>query len=84
MIHRADRLDNIITALESRRWFGSLVVYPLWPHAGEDARRVILRARKERYAPMTLKSGLVIHEKNGEYTTGAQRILSAGESIELD
>jgi tRNA1(Val) A37 N6-methylase TrmN6 len=83
MIHRADRLDDVIVALEQRRWFGSLEVYPLWSKEGEDAKRVIIRARKERYAPMVLKPGLVIHEKNGQYTDGAQRILSAAEALDI-
>jgi tRNA1(Val) A37 N6-methylase TrmN6 len=83
MIHRADRLDDVIVALEQRRWFGSLEVYPLWSKAGEDAKRVIIRARKERYAPLVLKAGLIIHEKSGQYTDGAQRILSAAEAIDM-
>lgn len=84
MIHRADRLDDVILSLTSRRWFGSLVIYPLYPHAGENARRVIVRARKERYAAATLKSGMVIHEKNGTYTSDAEKILGAAEVINLD
>ncbi len=83
MIHRADRLDDVVVALEHRRWFGSLEVYPLWSKAGDDAKRIIVRARKERYAPLVLKAGLVIHEKNGQYTDGAQRILSAAEAIDM-
>jgi tRNA1(Val) A37 N6-methylase TrmN6 len=84
MIHRADRLDDVIVALENRRWFGSLEIFPLWSREGDDAKRVIIRARKERYAPMILKAGLVVHEKDGKYTDGAQRILSAAEAIEFD
>lgn len=84
MIHRADRLDDVIVAMEKRRWFGSVVVYPLWSHEGEDARRVIIRARKERYAPMVLKPGLIVHEKDGKYTEGAQKILSSAEAIEME
>lgn len=84
LIHRADRLDDVILALTSRRWFGSLVIYPLYPHAGENARRVIVRARKERYAATILKAGMVVHEKNGTYTGSAEKILSAAEVIELD
>jgi tRNA1(Val) A37 N6-methylase TrmN6 len=83
MIHRADRLDDVIVALENRRWFGSLEIYPLWSRNGDDAKRVIIRARKERYAPMVLKAGLVVHEKDGKYTDGAQRILSAAEAIDF-
>lgn len=84
MIHRADRLDDVIVALEARRWFGSLEIYPVWSRPGDDAKRVIIRARKERYAPMVLKSGLIVHEADGQYTDGAQRILSAAEEIDFD
>lgn len=83
VIHRADRLDDVIVTLEKRRWFGSLVVYPLWSHAGEDAKRVIVHARKERYAPLVLKSGMVIHEKDGKYTSSAQKILDAAGEVKL-
>lgn len=83
MIHRADRLDNVIVELEKKRWFGSLVVYPLWSHAGDDAKRVIIQARKERYAPIVLKAGMVIHEKNGQYTRTAHSILSDAGAISL-
>lgn len=84
LIHRADRLDDVITALTVRRWFGSLIIYPLYPHASENARRVIVRARKERYAAAVLKAGLVIHEKAGGYTSGAEKILSAADTIDMD
>ena len=83
MIHRADRLDDVIVTLANRRWFGSLEVFPLWSRAGDDAKRVIVRARKERYAPLSLKAGLVIHEKDGQYTDGAQKVLSAAEEIDF-
>lgn len=83
MVHRADRLDDIIASLTGRRWFGSIVIFPLYSYTGDDAKRVIIRARKERYAPAVLKSGLVIHEKGGAYTKEAQAILSDAASISL-
>ena len=83
MIHRADRLDNVIVELEKKRWFGSLMIYPLWSHAGEDAKRVIIQARKERYAPLVLKQGMVIHQENGQYTEAAQAVLSEAAPIIL-
>ncbi len=76
MIHRADRLDDVVVALEKKRWFGSLVVHPLWSHAGEDAKRVIVTARKERYAPIVLQPGTIIHNDDGTYTAAAARILN--------
>jgi tRNA1(Val) A37 N6-methylase TrmN6 len=83
LIHRADRLDDVIVALEKKRWFGSLIVYPLWSHEGEDAKRVIITARKERYAPLVLKPGMVIHKPDGRYTDEADMILSEAAGIVL-
>lgn len=83
MIHRTDRMDDVIIALEKRRWFGSLVIYPLWSHTGENAKRILIQARKERYAPIVLKSGMVIHKKNEQYTNTARLILNKGDFITL-
>jgi tRNA1(Val) A37 N6-methylase TrmN6 len=83
LIHRADRLDDVILALTQRRWFGSLTVLPLHSRAGDDAKRVIVTARKERYAPLVLKTGLVLHEQDGKYTDAAEAVLSRGETCGL-
>lgn len=84
IIHRADRMSEIVATLERRRWFGSLVIYPLFSRAGDDAKRVIIRARKERFAPMALKSGMVIHEADGKYTEAAQAVLSDAAALILE
>lgn len=78
LIHRADRMDEVVTLLTHRRWFGSLEIFPLWPHAGEPAKRVIIRARKERYAPAKLHPGLILHVKNKSYTPETEKILTDG------
>jgi tRNA1(Val) A37 N6-methylase TrmN6 len=83
IVHRADRLDDLVLALTQKRWFGSLVVQPLLPRAGEDAKRVIVAARKERYAPLVLKAGLVLHEKDGSYTEAAKAVLEKASAIDL-
>lgn len=81
MIHRADRMGDIIHSLTHKKWFGSLVIYPLCPHAGENAKRIIVSARKERYAALVLKSGMIVHKPDGSYTDAAHKILSDAESI---
>ena len=84
LIHRADRLDEILFHLHGRA--GGIVVFPLWPHAagaGEDARRVIVRARKGSKAPMRLAAGLVLHRADGAYTDAAERVLVGGEPLAL-
>lgn len=82
VIHRADRLDEITRAMTERRWFGSLVVQPVHSRQGDPAKRVIVLARKERYAPLVLKAGLVMHNTDGSYTDEAAKIL-AGDGFLL-
>jgi tRNA1(Val) A37 N6-methylase TrmN6 len=73
----------VILELTKKRWFGSLVVFPLLSHTGEDAKRVIIQARKERYSPCVLKSGMVIHKENGKYTKEAEAVLIDATAIVL-
>jgi tRNA1(Val) A37 N6-methylase TrmN6 len=83
LIQRSDRLDEILSLLHGKA--GAIVVFPLWPHASgaEDARRVIVRARKGSKAPMRLAAGLVLHRADGGYTDEAGKILSGAESLAL-
>lgn len=81
LVHRADRLDEAIVALTRRRWFGSLTLLPLMSRVGDDAKRIIIRARKERYAPTVLKPGFIIHEADGSYTKEAKAILEDGAAL---
>jgi tRNA1(Val) A37 N6-methylase TrmN6 len=79
MIHRADRLDDLLAALRGRA--GEAVVFPLWPKAGVAAKRVIVRARKGIRSPLVLAAGLVLHEADGRYTAGAERVLRDGAAL---
>lgn len=80
MIHRADQTDKIIQSFTGK--FGAIDIIPLWPKAGSAAaKRVIIRALKDRKSPAKLHAGLVLHEADGTYTLQAQNILRAGESL---
>jgi len=79
LIHRADALDRILQALGRR--FGAVEVIPLWPHAGEAAKRIIVRARKDRKTPAVVHPGLVLHDAKGKYTAKADRILRGAKAI---
>ncbi len=76
-ILRADRLGEALAALPER----GLAVLPLWPKAGEAAKRVIVQSRKGARAPLALLSGLVLHEADGRYTPHADAILRGRESL---
>lgn len=80
IIHRADHTDKIVQAMGPR--FGAVEIIPLWPHAGEVAKRVIIRAIKDRKTGSILHPGIVLHRDNsGSYTEAAERILRDGESL---
>jgi len=79
LIHRADRLDEILALLHGNA--GETVVFPLWPKRGVAAKRVIVRARKGIRTPLALSPGLVLHEEDGTYTEQADAILRGGPCI---
>jgi tRNA1(Val) A37 N6-methylase TrmN6 len=81
VIQRADRLDEVLARLSGR--LGALVVLPLWPHAGEPAKRVVIGGRKGSGAPLTLLPGLVLHRADGGYTPAAETVLRGGGALEL-
>lgn len=81
MIHRADRLDEILAALHGRA--GEIVVFPLWPKREVSPKRVIVRARAGSKMPMRISPGMVLHEDDGSYTEMASEILVDGAPIEL-
>lgn len=73
IIHRADHVDKIIQGLGKR--FGAAEIIPLWPRLGENAKRVIVRAIKDRRTAAQLHAGIVLHEEDGSYTAEADSIL---------
>jgi tRNA1(Val) A37 N6-methylase TrmN6 len=79
-IVRADRLGEALAALPG----SGVAIFPLWPRAGEPAKRVILRTRKGSRAPVALLPGLVLHDADGHYTAQAEDILRRGSSLALD
>lgn len=73
IIHRADHTDKIIQGLGKR--FGAIEIIPFWPKSGQPAKRVIIRALKNRQSPAHLHPGLTLHEEDGSYTKETEEIL---------
>ena len=80
LVHRADRLDDVMASLRGR--FAGITIFPLWPRAGETAKRVLVRARKGVATPLTLSAGLTLHQSNGEFTPEADAVLR-GAALEM-
>src|SRR5690348_15725044 len=78
-ILRADRLNEALAALPDK----GICAFPLWPRAGEAAKRVIVQARKGSRAPFSLLSGLVLHAEDGSWTPQAEAVLRRGTALAL-
>ncbi len=83
LIHRADRLDEIIAQLRPRRHFGEIAVLPIHTRPQGPARRVIVWARKDARGAFTLLPALRLHEDDGSFTAEADRILRAGAALPI-
>ncbi|HWK45277.1 MAG TPA: methyltransferase domain-containing protein [Stellaceae bacterium] len=81
VIHRADRLEAVLTEFAGRA--GEIVIFPLWAGVGKPARRVLVRARKATRTPTRLDWGLVLHEADGSYTPEAEAVLRHGAALVL-
>lgn len=81
LIQRADRLDDILAGL--RPLAGDIAVLPLWPKAGQPARRVIVTARPGTAAPLRVLAGLVLHDDAGGFSAAAAAILNDAAPLDL-
>ncbi|MGI9406572.1 MAG: tRNA1(Val) (adenine(37)-N6)-methyltransferase [Hyphomicrobiaceae bacterium] len=81
MVHKADALAELLNLLENR--FGDLRVFPLFPHEGRPASRVLVQGRKGSRAPMSLLAGLVLHDEQGGFTPAASAVLREGSGLSL-
>jgi tRNA1(Val) A37 N6-methylase TrmN6 len=74
LIHRADRLGDILTLLAPKA--GSFQVRPIHPFADAPAKRVLVRAVKSGKAPLRILPPLVLHPREGaKHTDGVEAIL---------
>jgi tRNA1(Val) A37 N6-methylase TrmN6 len=81
VIHRADRLGDLLSSLSPRA--GSFQIRPVHPFADAPAKRVIVRARKAGKAPLRLLPALVLHDRSGDkHTAGAEAILRGVARLE--
>ena len=78
-IYAAARLDELLAALSPRA--GGAEILPLWPKAGREAKRVLVRARIGGRGPARLLPGLVLHESDGRFTEASEAVLRGAGGI---
>jgi len=76
IVHRADSLGQLLTAMEGR--FGDIRVAPLHARPGMAATRVIVQGVKNSKGPLQLLPGLILHSDGNEFTSDANAILRGG------
>ena len=80
LIHRAERLADALAPL--RGPLGDLIVYPLWPRAGDrPAKRVLVQGRKGSRGPLRLARGLVLHDEGGGFSAAAEAVLRHAQGL---
>lgn len=81
MIHRADRLADILALLAPKA--GSVQIRPIQSFADAPAKRVIVRAIKSGRAPLIVCPALVLHDRTGaKHTPQAEAILRGEASLD--
>lgn len=82
LIHRAAELARILAGLD--KWAGEITVLPIAPFAGEEANRVLVRARKGlKRGRMRLLAPLIVRDETGERGFSARmRAIQRGDSLD--
>jgi tRNA1(Val) A37 N6-methylase TrmN6 len=81
LIHRADRLSDLLAGLSPKA--GSMQVRPVHPFADEQAKRVLVRAVKTGKAPLRLLPPLVLHARDGgKHTAEVEAILRGRAALD--
>jgi len=76
MINRAEALAETLAALYGKA--GDIHLIPLYSKEGQNAKRILLSARKNSKAPLIIHPGIVIHDSDSRYTPIANRLLRQG------
>jgi tRNA1(Val) A37 N6-methylase TrmN6 len=82
MIHRADRLADILSTLGEKA--GSFSILPIQPFADQPAKRVLVQAIRTGRAPLKLLPALILHDRSGaKHTPEAEAVLRGEAGLDL-
>ena len=85
MIHKPDRLSQILKILDKR--VGGISILPIISQKGNEAKRFLIRGEKGSSAPLKLLSPFYVHceplpnKSKNHYTREASSILMGGKAL---
>ena len=82
MIHRADRVHDILSAMNG--YFGDIHILPVQSLSDKPAIRVLIHAKKGMRGGCILHQPLILQktDKSGDYTEQAEQYIRHGEGID--
>ncbi len=81
LIHRADRLADVLAALPNRA--GGVCIRPVQPQADQSATRILVQATAGSRAMLRLLPPLVLHGPDGAFTPEADAIHKGQAAISM-
>lgn len=76
----AGQTGRLLAALRAAG-VGRLILVPLWPKPGRDAKLLLVQGYVGRRDPDRLTPGLVLHEPDGGFSAAAQLVLRDGAAL---
>lgn len=76
IINRAEAIDEILAAVHKKT--ADIQIIPVFSKPRQNAKRIMIIARKASRSPAIIHQGITIHTPNGTYTPQAQNILRKG------
>lgn len=76
----ARQAARVMAALQAEG-FGRLVLFPLWPKPGRDAKLALMRGHAAQRGPGRIAPGLVLHDADGRFSGAAQSLLRDGAAL---
>ncbi len=79
LINRAEAINEILLALHNRA--GDIRILPLYSKYGQDAKRVVIIAKRGARGVTKILPPFYVHNQDGSYTDAAQKILRMGKNF---
>ncbi len=79
MIHRPEKLGQILTILEQK--LGGIEIIPIYSKVGQPAKRMIIRGVLGSKKPTLLLPGIILHTQANKPTSSATKVLRKAKEL---